>query len=277
MLENYKLLLIIPIILLIFSVGVLAFNYSSRGEWILKSIDFKGGTQIELKTGPLDVDLLGEGLKEKFSVDVRELKTLTGSTILIKTDVKPELILKEIENLGINIIEHSEREIGPGVAAGFWAQAQVGIIIALILMGIIVFLIFRTFVPSFCVMLSAVSDMIVTLGIMQVFGIELSLPGFAALLMLLGYSVDTDILLTTRLLKGTGELIKRVKSALKTGLTMSFTTVGALLALILTGVSPALSEIATVLLIGLIIDLVMTWLQNAGLLRWYCEKEGDKL
>lgn len=274
MIDRYKLLLVIPIAVLIFSVTVLALNYVNTGEWILRSIDFKGGTQIELKTGSIDISFLESKLKEKFSVDVREIKTLTGSTILIKTEVKPELILNEINNIGINITEHSEREIGPGVAANFWSQTQIGIIVALILMGILVFILFRTFVPSIAVILAAVSDIIVTLGIMQIIGLELSLPGFAALLMLFGYSVDTDILLTTRLLRGTGELVKRLKSAFKTGLTMSLTTIGALVALILTGVSPVLSEIATVLLIGLLIDLCMTWLQNAAILRWYCERRG---
>jgi preprotein translocase subunit SecF len=142
------------------------------------------------------------------------------------------------------------------------------------MMGIIVFLIFRTLVPSTAVILAAVSDIIVTLAALQALGIDLSLPGLAALLMLIGYSVDTDIMLTTRLLKGSEDFRSKHRYALKTGLTMSLTTIGALIALLVAGLSPILSQIATVLLIGLVTDICFTWLQNSTLLRWYMERKG---
>ena len=98
-------------------------------------------------------------------------------------------------------------------------------------MAIVVFIIFRTFVPSIAVVISAFADIAFAAAMMDVFGIVLSLGTVAALLMLIGYSVDTDILLTTRLLKRKGELGDKIKDAMKTGMTMTLTTLAALIAL----------------------------------------------
>jgi len=111
---------------------------------------------------------------------------------------------------------------------------------------------------------------------MNVLGINLSLPTFAALLMLIGYSVDTDLLLTSRVLKSGSELPipERIKGAVKTGLTMTGTTSVALAVLMISNLSPVLSEIASVLLIGLLLDTINTWIQNVAIIRRYAEKKG---
>ena len=145
---------------------------------------------------------------------------------------------------------------------------------AFILMSIIVFFIFRSPVPSFAVILAAVSDIVITLALMQVFSIELSFASLAAILTLIGYSVDTDVLLTTRVLKGAGTVSERIRSAMKTGFTMSLTTIGALTAVILVSISQVLTQIAMVLLIGLVIDLVNTWIQNTAILEWFARRRG---
>ncbi len=35
-------------------------------------------------------------------------------------------------------------------------------------------------------------------------------------------------------------------------------------------------QIMTILLVGLIVDMINTWLQNVGILRWHLEKKGEK-
>ncbi|MFQ5886747.1 MAG: preprotein translocase subunit SecF, partial [Anaerolineae bacterium] len=106
-------------------------------------------------------------------------------------------------------------------------------------------------------------------------GIELSPGTFVALLLLIGYSVDTDILLTTRLLvRKTGTFEERLSGAMKTGLTMNATTMAAVLVILLASTSVILKEIAVVILIGLMVDLINTWIQNAGILHWYVTRGG---
>ena len=261
----YKLLIVIPILLLVVGIGILVNGYLETGEWFERSIDLKGGTAITLQdVSPDQIDLP--------EARVREVGGFTGTGVLIETDLPPEEILALLAAQGVSTQDARVQTVGPSLGAAFWTQAQIGLILAFIFMGIVVFILFRRLVPSFAVIFAAVSDIIVTLAFMQLFGIPLSLAGLAALLMLIGYSVDTDILLTSRMLRGEGTILERLKSAFATGMTMTITTVGVMIVIVLAGVSPVITQIATVLLIGLVIDVVNTWLMNAGILRWYMER-----
>ena len=57
-------------------------------------------------------------------------------------------------------------------------------------------------------------------------------------------------------------------------MTMTLTTLGVLGAIIVTTTSAVLFSIASVLFIGLVIDIINTWLMNAVIIRWYAEKRG---
>lgn len=275
---NYKLLMLVPLILFILGAGILVNNYYQSGEWFKRNIELRGGTLITVNTDEaVDIAALEKSLQNQFSgASVRGLGGLSRGGVLV--EVSPEADANEVLSLisshGIDTAKSSIEKIGPALGESFWSQAQIAIIAAFIAMGIIVFIIFRSFVPSMAVIMAALSDILVTLAFMQVLGIELSLASFAAILMLIGYSVDTDILLTTSMLKGSGSPGERVGKPLKTGLTMTITTIGVLSAVLVSAISPVLSQIAAVLVIGLAVDIVNTWLQNAGILRWYMERRG---
>jgi preprotein translocase subunit SecF len=119
------------------------------------------------------------------------------------------------------------------------------------------------------------------MGLMSIFGIVLEPASLVALIMLIGYSVDTDILLTTRMLKRKrGELDEAVDGALKTGLTMTGTTFVVMVVVLIVSTFfthlQELTSIASVLLLGLLADVTSTWFMNAGILKWYIEEKGSK-
>jgi len=92
--------------------------------------------------------------------------------------------------------------------------------------------------------------------------------------MLIGYSVDTDILLSTKVLKSKiGTVMDRIYSAMSTGLTMNITTMIAITIAMVFTTSEVIRQIMTILLIGLFVDIINTWIQNVGILRWYLEKK----
>jgi preprotein translocase subunit SecF len=129
-------------------------------------------------------------------------------------------------------------------------------------------------VPSIMVILCALADIIITVAIVDYLGMSLSAAGIVAFLMLIGYSVDTDILLTTNVLrKKEGSLNQRIWSSTKTGLTMSLTAISSVVVslLITRGSSDVLAQIFTILFIGLILDIINTWITNASLIKWYAE------
>lgn len=132
----------------------------------------------------------------------------------------------------------------------------------------------RYSVPSAAVVLAAVADILMTLVAVNLLGIPLSAAGIIAFLMLIGYSVDTDILLTTRVLREqTGTINARIWGAFKTGITMTLTAIAAVgVSLFLTmSYSETLAQIFTIMLIGLGFDIFNTWVTNASLLKWYME------
>jgi preprotein translocase subunit SecF len=159
--------------------------------------------------------------------------------------------------------------MGPTLGKNLRTQAVRALIYAFIGMAIVVFIVFRIPYPTIAVIFSASSDIAITAFLMSLLGIKLTLGTIAALLILIGYSVDSNILLTMKCLKRRGETNERIRNAMKTGLTMTLTTVSAMIVLFAISNNPILRDIAAVIVLGLCVDLMNTWMFNAGILKWY--------
>ncbi|MBU1136574.1 MAG: protein translocase subunit SecF [Nanoarchaeota archaeon] len=281
--KYYKILLVIPAILLLISLISLFIFYQKTGDIINRDVSLKGGTSITVFS-QTNLDELKVFLSEKFQdFNVREisnLKTGQQEAFIVEVSDEPENVKKVLEDyLGFNLNEKNStiEFTGSSMGQGFYKQLRTAIIIAFILMSLVVFFIFRTFVPSLAVILSALADICMSLALVNFLGIKLSAAGIIAFLMLIGYSVDSDILLTTRILKRKeNSLNSRIFEAFKTGLTMTLTSLVAvsISLIIVISFSNTLSQIFTILVIGLSFDLINTWIANLGILKWYAEKRG---
>lgn len=172
----------------------------------------------------------------------------------------------------------SVQTVSPLLSAKFIDTVINTVIFSAILSVILVFMFFRSIPPSVAVLTGALADIVIALGAMGLFGIPLTLASFAALLMLIGYSLDTDILLTTRILKRRGDARENAFDAMKTGLTMSVTGMIAFTSLFILAVMthiPTYFEIAGVALAGLIGDMFATWGINAVLILHYALRRGS--
>ncbi len=168
---------------------------------------------------------------------------------------------------------------GSSLSESFYKQLLIAILVSFLFMAIVVFIIFRNPIPSLAVILAAFADILMTLVAVNILGIKMSSAGIISLLMLIGYSVDTDILLTNRVLKRhEGSVNERLYDALKTGLTMTLTSLVAVsVALIVVkSFSVTLTQIFTILVIGLIFDMFNTWITNASVLKWYVDHKRRK-
>lgn len=169
------------------------------------------------------------------------------------------------------------REIGPQLGKAFWDNAVLVGIVAFIGIIIVVFLFFREIIPASLIIFAGIFDVVTALAGMSLFGIPLSLSSIPALLMLLGYSVDTDVLLTTRVLKRREKTPReRTIGAIGTGLTMTLTSLSVVMVMLAVSYFSqvmVIFEIALVLFFGLIGDLIVTWLLNAPVLLWYAERK----
>jgi len=273
--KRWKPLALITIVVFIASSGILAYNQVTTGSFMQRDIDLSGGKQIsiELASSPDLAAVRG-------ALPGTNVQLISGikPTLVIETvaDADEQEILSSLASIGISG-EVSTRTIGPLLGEVFWKQAQLAIVLAFILMAIVIFILFRSPVPSLAVMLAALTDITFALAVLHLFGVKLSLAVLAGALMLIGYSVDTDIVLTAELLKTKGkDVSERIRAAMKTGLTLTLTALAAIIAMYFVSGSEIIQQIAVVLLVGLAIDIPSTWLTNAGILRWWIQRKEKK-
>ena len=177
----------------------------------------------------------------------------------------------------VNVKQSSFKEVGSSLSKFFVNKTQEVVIMSFVLSAIIIFLVFRSFVPSVAVIFGAAADIIITAGIMGMLGIPLSLASVAALLMLIGFSLDTDVMLTARVIKRKeGTAAQRAFDAMKTGLTMNLAVLisfGVLLSLSLFLQIPFYYQVGSVAVIGACVDAIATWMGNAPLILQYAQKK----
>ena len=285
--KNYKLLLLIPAILLILSLVYLGYSYQQTGDFIQKDITLTGGTSITVfSEQEISISQLKQHLSQTIDdFAVRELsdfrsgkqKAVIIESKLPSAELKP--LLEEFLTYKLDSENSSIESTGSSLGESFYNQLRLAIAVSFILMAIVVFFIFRSIIPSCAVIISAFADIMMTLATIDLLGIKVSTAGITAILMLIGYSVDSDIMLTTRLLKRHEDTNKKLLGAFKTGITMTLTSILAILTayLITKDLSNVLNQIFFILIVGLTFDIINTWITNVSILKWYLEsKERQK-
>ncbi len=275
--KKYKILAIIPLIILLSSVAYLGFVKASTGEFIQKDVSLSGGVMITINTNE---NFNVKELEEQFeSTKVRQIKA-AGTTEILGYSFESNYY--SIEDLKSKIHKttsfefqegsYSIEETSASLSSAFWSSAIKAMIFAFLFISVVVFIYFRKIIPSVAIVLSAISDIIITLTVLNILNISLSTAGIAAILMLIGYSVDSNILLTTKVVKRKKDLFESIFTAMKTGLTMQATTIVALLCIFLFSPAEILKSITLILIIGILVDSINTWIQNAGILSWWSKK-----
>ncbi len=273
-----KQMLIIPVILLLLSLSILAYTTYRTGAPVELGMEFKGGTAIIFDSAKTP-DQLKEEFQKYPGVEVRQY-SVGDRKIMEFSPMDPSLKDELVNKVKSEFTNVEIRDMGEQFSKSLQSQAVRAIAISFVFMAAVIFIIYRTFVPSMAVVISAFADIAFAAAMTDVFGIFLSLGTVAALLMLIGYSVDTDILLTTRLLRRKGDLDTKTKDAMVTGLTMTTTALAALVAMFFVSSGLVTSftridiirDISVVLIFGLIADMINTWMTNVGILRWYIGK-----
>jgi preprotein translocase subunit SecF len=247
-------------------------------------IDFTGGTEVQILT---ERDISEQAIRSQLGSCVSDLRTSVQSF-----EGKTSIILKTKQNLSKDCLDSSLTNLGftkeergkifpstfkPELGKTLFERGQGVLVMSFTLMALIVLIAFRNPIPCIAVISAALLDIVIAIEAVSLMGIELNLAGVAALLMLIGYSVDTDIMLTSTVLKEAnkpfGEL---VNNAFSTGIAMTGTTIGAMVSIILVTALmqiAALQEIALVIISGLLADLGTTWLMNVGILQWYMNRK----
>lgn len=276
-----KHLMFVPIALFALSAGILFWNYTQTGDFIIKDVDLKGGTLVTINSPEqIDARMLEERIVQEFgSGIVSGLRTSTGygATIQIEEGTPASEVVAIAEETGIEVTDYTEETIGPALGNLFFEQVRNTLIIAFVLMSVVIFVIYRNVVSSFGIVFATMANIITTLAITSVLGIQISFAGFAGLLMLIAFTVDTNIVLTSKVVaKGIEGFRARYNKAFVTGVTIVATIAATMAVVLLLSTSKLLVNIAQVLVIGFLADLVYTWILNARLLEIYFNRKAAK-
>ncbi len=260
-------LLLISILSIIF----VGFNYG---------IDFAGGTLFQLKfEKTIDVGVARDVLKS-FKLGTSIIQQLSGNELLIRTkkistDERRKIIKALEDKFGKANLLRLE-EVGPAIGAELRKLAIYAIIFAVI--GILLYVAIRfDFKFSVVSVLPLIHDSLIVLGIFSLLHREISIPTVAAVLTIIGYSLNDTIVILDRIRENL-KLTKRpeIESLVNTSLNQtlsrtlntSLTTLIPVIVLYFLG-GTVLSDFALALFIGIIVGTYSSiFVASALLVDW---------
>ena len=227
-------------------------------------IDFVGGTVVEVqsKSGPADLAKMRATLSGLGLGDVQLQQFGTPTDVLIRVPQQPggeqaqqAAITKVREALGTDVEYRRIEVVGPRISSELLASSTIGLGLAIV--AILVYLWFRfEWQFSLGAMIANVHDLVLTIGYMSLTQIDFDLASIAALLTILGYSLNDTVVIYDRIREmlrrykkmPTPELLNvSVNSTLSRSIITHVTVTLALLALLIFGGHAIHSFVATMI------------------------------
>jgi preprotein translocase subunit SecF len=162
-------------------------------------IDFKGGTVLTVRTqGPADVDGLRTKLGGLGLGDVEVQEFGGPSDVLIRIEAQPgeqeELAAQKTvkDALGTTVEVRSTETVGPKVSGELTEQAILAVIVSII--GVLIYL-WARFEWQFAAgaVVSLLHDVLLSIGLFALIGLEFNLNIIAAILTIIGYSLNDTV------------------------------------------------------------------------------------
>ena len=197
----YKLFNFTSILLIAVSVFLLLFKGLNFG------VDFKGGTLIELKTTDKSIKItnIRDSLNQINLGDVSVKKFGTDDDYLIKFEKKKfndpnfisEIKKKLSTSLGNNFEFRRVENVGPKVSSELLKSGIIAIALSLVAMLIYIWIRFE-WQFSLGAIIALFHDVLITLGIFSLFSLEINLSIVAAVLTIVGYSMNDTVVIFDR-------------------------------------------------------------------------------
>ena len=199
--SKFKKANLISIIIFILSIIFITFKGLNYG------IDFKGGTLIELRTDKsINAVQIRNTLNSMKLGDVNVKRFGKEGDYLIKVEQKntnnnnliPEIKKKLVDNLNAEIDFRRVENVGPKVSSELLESSIIAISLALAAM---LFYIWVRFEWQFSVgsIVALIHDVTITLGIFSILSLEINLSIIAAVLTIVGYSMNDTVVIYDRI------------------------------------------------------------------------------
>jgi len=178
-------------------------------------IDFVGGTliEVETKTGAADLAQMRSTIGSLHLGDFQLQQFGAANDVLIRISEQPggdaaqqEAVQKVREALGAEVEYRRVEVVGPSVSTELLAYGTIGLVLAI--GAILIYLWFR-FEWQFALgaMIANVHDIVLTVGFMSLTRVDFDLTSIAALLTILGYSLNDTVVIYDRI----REMLRRYK------------------------------------------------------------------
>ena len=262
-------------------------------------IDFKGGTLIELRTDTsINATVIRDSLKSMNLGDINVKKFGKEGDYLIKVEQKntnnsnliPEIKKTLADNLNADVDFRRVENVGPKVSSELLESSIIAISLALAAM---LFYIWIRFEWQFSIgsIIALFHDVIITLGIFSVLSLEINLSIIAAVLTIVGYSMNDTVVIYDRirenLLKYTKISISDVSNlsineTLSRTIITSITTLLALISIYILG-GEILRGFSFAMILGVIIGTYSSMFVASPILKFFkvsyktLEKEEEKI
>ncbi|MFA5743944.1 MAG: hypothetical protein WC936_03900, partial [Candidatus Nanoarchaeia archaeon] len=223
--NNYKKILIIPILMLLFNLSVLAYNYFTTGSIINVDSSLKGGVTLTFNYDKeVDYALLKKYLINELGtddVDIVLLKNqlsdnIRGYEVLTEQGISKERLIGIIQDFLNDTLIEKDISFGSQssvIGDNFIKETSWLFLIGFFLMIIVSYLSFKEIIPALTISISTLADIIGILSVFDLFGVKIGVITIGALLMIMGYSTDSDILLATNIfIKKEGKLLDKLFS-----------------------------------------------------------------
>ena len=289
--SKFKLANIFSVILFFMSIILIAFKGLNYG------IDFKGGTLIELRSNNTEASSIRDILKNMDLGDVNVKKFGKEGDFLIKVEEKGEnnkLIPEIKKNLsdGLNSDVNFRRveNVGPKVSAEL---LQSGIIAISLSLAAMLFYIWVRFEWQFSIgsIIALFHDVIITLGIFSLLSLEINLSIIAAVLTIVGYSMNDTVVIYDRIRENLGKFHKldisdtanlSINETLARTIITSVTTLLALFSIFILG-GEILRGFSFAMILGVLIGTYSSIFVASPILKYFkvsyktIEKEEEKI
>jgi preprotein translocase SecF subunit len=195
----------LSIAIFIISIILIAFKGLNYG------IDFKGGTLIELRSNNTEASSIRDVLKNMQLGDVNVKKFGKDGDFLIKVEQKndnnkliPEIKKNLSDNLNSDVNFRRVENVGPKVSAEL---LQSGIMAITLSLAAMLFYIWIRFEWQFSIgsIVALFHDVIITLGIFSLLSLEINLSIIAAVLTIVGYSMNDTVVIYDRIRENLGK------------------------------------------------------------------------
>ncbi len=198
--SKFRLANIFSLILFITSVILIFFKGLNYG------IDFKGGTLIELRSNNTNASTIRSLLNDMDLGDTNVKNFGPDGDYLIKIEQKeneknkiiPQIKKNLSENLNTEISFRRVENVGPKVSAEL---LQSGIIAISLSLAAMLFYIWIRFEWQFSIgsIIALFHDVVITLGIFSILSLEINLSIIAAVLTIVGYSMNDTVVIYDRI------------------------------------------------------------------------------